>query len=245
MKISFVILTWNRYQFLEKCLEALLLSIKDPSSCEILIMDNGSDDATSSVLQCYENHQQVKIFHLKKNYGIGAYKKLFAKAKGKYIVIVDDDVLAFPEGLDEIFSDYMMTYPDYGFIALNVIQNEFTNGAKPGPEHYINDTRSNKSIELGPTGGWCTSFRATDYKKIKWRFLFSKLSMKMGEDGMLSALFAKKLHLKSGIIKDKFCFHASGPHYARAYGHLDREIQKYKHSGLDDFVEEYKKYGQN
>lgn len=242
MKISFLILTWNRPKFLEKCIENLTCSINDLNTCEIIIMDNGSDSETSSVLEKHRSRPYMRIIRLKKNYGIAGYKKLFSKARGQYCVIVDDDVLSFPKGLDDIFIDYMESYPDYGFIALNVIQNEFTNGAKPGSEYYIEDKRAEKVIEAGPTGGWCACFRLKDYKKIKWRFFFSSLSMKMGEDGMLSALFERKLNLKSGIIKDKTCFHASGPYYAKEYGHLQREIEKYKSSGLNDFVEEYRKY---
>lgn len=242
MKISFVILTWNRYKFLEKCIENLLLSIRDLSTCEIIIMDNGSDDATPSVLEKYKQHEHFRIIQLKKNYGIEGYKKLFSKAKGKYVVIVDDDVLSFPERLDDLFTDYMECYTDYGFIGLNVIQNEFTNGAKPGIENYTEDVRGHRIIEAGPTGGWCTCFRRSDYKKVKWRFLFSKIDLRISEDGMLSNLFERKLRLKSGLIKEAVCFHACGPYYAKEYGHLQREIEKYANSGLNDFVETYKKY---
>lgn len=242
MKISFVILTWNRYQFLEKCLGNLVSSISDLAACEIIVMDNGSTDATDQVLEKYKNNAYFKIIKLKKNYGVAAYKKLFAKIKGEYAVIVDDDVLSFPPALDDIFLKYMTTYTDYGFVALNVMQNEFTDGAKPGMEHYTEDVRGNMIIERGPTGGWCACFRMSDYRKVKWRFLFSKISMKVSEDGMLSMLFQKRLKLKTGLIKKEICFHACGPYYAKEYGHLKREIEKYANSGLSQYVEKYSEY---
>ena len=242
MKITFIILTWNRYKFLEICLQNLVKSISNFNGCEIIIMDNGSDDATYKVLEKYENFKYIKIIKLKKNYGLNAYKKLISLVNSEYTVIVDDDVLSFPEGLDLLFTDYMVSYPDYGFIALNVIQNEFTNGAKPPIENYREDVREYKIIEQGPTGGWCTCFRMSDYKKIKWRFLFSRINMKVSEDGMLSYLFSKRLKLKSGLIKNSLCFHASGPHYAKEYGHLDREIEKYANSGMKDTVKTYQQY---
>lgn len=242
MKISFVVLTWNRYKFLDLCLTNLVQSVGDLSSCEIIVMDNGSTDGTAAVLDKYEQDAHFRIIRLKKNFGLAAYKKLFAKAKGKYIVIVDDDVLSFPKELDTLFINYMETYTDYGFIALNVIQNEFTDGAKPGMEQYTDDIRGNMAIERGPTGGWCACFRKSDYNKIKWRFWFAKINMKVSEDGMLSLLFNKKLKLKSGLIKNAVCFHACGPHYAKEYGQLDREIEKYKNAGLDSYVEKYRSY---
>ena len=242
MKISFVILTWNRYKFLEECIKNLIGAISDFSQCEIVIMDNGSDDATYQVLKKYEKHDRIRIFKLKKNYGLSSYKKLFGKVKAEYAVIVDDDVLRFPDNLDQTFIDYMTTYTDYGLIALNVIQNEFTDGAKPGIENYTEDVRGDKVIEAGPTGGWCACFRMSDYRKIKWRFYFIKINMKVSEDGMLSQLFQHKLHLNSGLIKNAICFHACGPHYAKEYGHIAREIEKYATSGLDKYVEKYQQF---
>lgn len=75
MKISFVILTWNRYKFLEKCLETLIESLATPRDCEIIIMDNGSTDNTRDVLKRYQNNKLVKVILRKKNYGLNAYKK--------------------------------------------------------------------------------------------------------------------------------------------------------------------------
>lgn len=242
MKISFVILTWNRYKFLEKCLPALAAAIVDTSTCEILVMDNGSSDKTPEILKQYSSNPLFKIVTRKKNYGLNAYKKLFGLAKGEYVVIVDDDVLNFPNQLDQLFVDYLGAFPDYGFIALNVIQNQFTNGAKPTIEHYTEDIRGTKVIEQGPTGGWCACFKKSNYNKIKLRFLFTNLNMAKSEDGLLANLFGRKLKLKSGIIKDHYCLHASGPYYAQEYGHMERELEKYNSSGLHEIANEYKNY---
>ncbi|MEJ8802675.1 glycosyltransferase family 2 protein [Pontibacter sp. H249] len=242
MKVSFVILTWNRYKFLERCIQELVNSIDDELNSEIIVMDNGSTDKTPEVLNRFVNNNLVKIIRRKKNYGLNAYKKLFKQASGEYVVIVDDDVLNFPKSVDKIFIDYMTSFQDYGFLALNVIQNEFTNGAKPEPSFYVDDTKEDKTIEQGPTGGWCSCFRVKDYSKIRLRFLFTNLNMKRGEDGLITKLLYKKLGLKSGIIKKEYCFHACGPYYAKEFGHLDREIEKYKNSGLKNFIDIYKQY---
>lgn len=212
------------------------------NTSEIIVMDNGSTDNTSMVLEQYTGNPSVKVVKRKKNYGLNAYKKLFGMAKGEYIVIVDDDVLSFPERLDELFIEYLKAFPDYGFVALNVIQNEFTNGAKPGPENYVTEIREDKSIEFGPTGGWCACFKKSNYDKIKLRFLFTNLNMAKSEDGLLVDLFNRKLKLKSGLIKDHYCFHACGPYYAKEYGHMDRELEKYASSGLHSIADEYKKF---
>lgn len=241
MKFSFLLLTWNRYRFLEACLEALLRSVADKHECEVLVLDNGSTDKTREVLERYTEASPLRAIFRDRNYGLNAYKDLFAMAKGDYIVTVDDDVLEFPAKVDRIFAEYMEAFPDYGYLALNVIQNEFTNGAKPGPEAYTLETSNGKTIQRGPAGGWCTCFRRSEYRKIRLRVRLFPLSMKHGEDAWISWNLRRKLHLKSGIIRDAVCFHATGPHYARQFGHLEREIEKYAKAGLHDFVDEYKK----
>jgi glycosyltransferase involved in cell wall biosynthesis len=245
MKVSFLLLTWNRHKFLEICLERLIESIADPNQCEILVLNNGSTDATSEVLRRYSHHKQLRVLTLPKHKGLQAYKKLFSAARGELMVTIDDDVLAFPASIDRIFQTYMRTYTDFGYLALNVVQNEFTNGAKPGPELYTDDLREGLAVQLGPAGGWCACFRRRDYRKVRFVLYFRRLNMSRSEDAVLINLMKRLLSLKAGIIRDAVCLHASGPHYARLYGHLDREMAKYAASGLTDFVELYRTYMPN
>jgi glycosyltransferase involved in cell wall biosynthesis len=242
MRFSFVILTWNRKAFLERCISALVESIGDFDDTEIIVMDNGSDDETHLYLEGYRNDARFKIFRLTKNGGLNSYKKLLRKAKGKFVVVVDDDVLSFPADIKEIFSSYLAEFPDFGYLALDVIQNEYTNGAKPPSDCYVDINLGGKIVQLGPTGGWCTCFRRKDYRKIKLMFDLKNINMGRSEDGLLAGLFHRWLGLKSGIIKGKYCFHASGPYYSKENGYLDRDIEKYKNSGLDSFVEAYEKF---
>lgn len=242
---SFVILTWNRYKFLEKCIHSLLNSLKDANDYEIIVMNNGSNDLTKEILTQYQEHPSIRIIHKEKKIGLPAYKELIEHANGKYIAIVDDDVLAFPGKLDKLFLTYMNTYKDYGFIALNVVQTEFTDGAKPGDEFYTRDVRGALVIENGPTGGWCTCFRRKDYNKIRGAFLKANFDMRFSEDGLLSKLFFDRLKLKSGLIQDAKYFHACGPYYALQYGHLDRELEKYESAGLSQHYALYRSYQEN
>jgi glycosyltransferase involved in cell wall biosynthesis len=242
MKISICILTWNRPKFLEICVDDLKGKMFYNDDFEIIIMDDGSTGETQKLLEKLGQNRYIRIISNRKHKGLKAYKRLFGKAKGDYIIEVDDDVLEFPLHFDKTMIEYMNCYPDYGFLALDVIQNEFTNGAKPDSSHYTEDIRGDKVIQKGTTGGWCTCFRRIDYRKIKFWFNLKKLGFKYSEDAALANLFYKHLRLHSGIIKDHVCFHACGPHYAKQYGHLEREIEKYQSSGLTSFVEHYKSF---
>lgn len=242
MKFSFLLLTWNRSKFLELCLRGLFSSIRDRDACEIIVMDNGSTDGTRALLESMAGEKGLRTILRAKNHGLESYRKLFREAKGEYVIVVDDDVLEFPYALDDIFLEYMKLFPDYGYLALNVVQNEHTNGAKPSPEAYTEESREGRTLQLGPTGGWCSCFRRSEYRKLWLRLLFATFDMKTSEDGFLAGNFRKVLGLKSGIIRDHVCFHAAGPYYAAQYGHLDREIAKYKLSGMSEIVNMYEQF---
>ncbi len=212
---------------------------------EIVIKNNGSAEQTKKVLEKYRQNFNIRIIESKKHKGLNAYKELFNKAKGDYIIDVDDDVLEFPLHFDKAMVEYMKEYTDYGFLALNVLQNEYTNGAKPSDSSYVEDARGGNVVQKGPAGGWCACFRKRDYRKIQIFFNVASLSFKNGEDAMLASLFRKVLKLKSGIIKSQVCFHATGAYYAKKYGHLEREIEKYSSNQLDSLAEHYKSFLDN
>ena len=228
--VSICLLTWNRADFLEICLRELFRAIKPTSlgglSREILIMDNASTDETANVLSKYADRPDVRIIRNKRNLRLAAYKRLFYHARGRIIIDLDDDVLSFPKNFDEILVDYMNVYKDYGFLACNVIQNDKTDGARPRSAVYVEDQRGDMIVEEGPTGGWCSAFRRKDYLWIKLLIFLFKMDSKNGEDVYIASL-CYRLRKRIGIVKNLLVFHACGPTYAREFGHLDREIEKY------------------
>lgn len=242
IKFSFVILTWNRSFFLSLCVEKLLLSIKNTNNIEIIIVDNGSTDDTELVLNEFQKKPWFKIFRMKKNYNLNSYKKLFRTAKGEFIITIDEDVLDFPKDFAEAFEMYFKKFSDYAYLALDVLKNEFTNGAKPDDSNYIEDIRYGLTVQRGPTGGWCACFKRKDFNKIKFFFYLINLSMRRSEDAVLSFLFKTFLHKKIGILKGVTCFHACGPYYAKQYGYLAAQTEKYRIAGLNTIYNAYKQY---
>lgn len=155
----------------------------------------------------FSSQIDIKYYISDKNLRLLAfYKKLFKMATGDIVIEVDDDVLAYPTAVDQVFIKYFENFKNFGFLALDVIQNEHTNGSKPESHHYTDVTVNGLTVErVDRTGGWCAGFRAKDFKKISWLFNMMPLTMKSGEDGALQHLF--KLFAKNrALLKTKNVF---------------------------------------
>ena len=101
MDLSVIILTWNSERYVESCLRAMFSSLAATSySYEILIVDNGSTDTTTSLIRQIESHVSVKIDLISLPTNIGTTKSrniALTRAVGKYICIMDSDVEITPE----------------------------------------------------------------------------------------------------------------------------------------------------
>ncbi len=238
-EISVVLLTWNRAPFLEICLREMFAAFAPDVTREVILMDNCSSDATPEILSKHADRPNVRVVRNKENLRLNAYKKLFSMARGRFVIEVDDDILQFPAGFDKTFLEYFEAYPDYGYMALNVVQNEKTNGAKPGPSCYKDDVRGEKVVEEGPVGGWCSAFRRIHYRLASPLVAFMSLSMARPEDGVLAGIVGKIFRKRMGIIKKAVCLHATGPEYAREFGLLKREKDKYLAGSLPEMAAKF------
>jgi GT2 family glycosyltransferase len=118
MKASFVIVNYNRR-------EELLLTIAKSQDLikgkeadyEIVIVDNASTDGSAAAVK--EKFPSVVLIENPVNTGAPAWNLGFAKAKGKYFIILDDDS-HIESGLEEAIT-YLDANPDVGILALNVV----------------------------------------------------------------------------------------------------------------------------
>lgn len=243
--ITYIMLTWERKKFVEEFFKNFYESVSNPDFA-FFITDNGSKDGTAEFLEKISS-QDKRIFVTlnKDNKGLQEYKNLLKKALNygnSYIVILDDDVLAFPHNFDAKMVKVMEVYQDVGMLALDVVQDEKTNGAKPTADHYIEEIRNGIRVEWGPAGGWCTMLRKNDFKKIHRLVNLIKLNMATGEDATIGWFFRNLLRKKPAVLAGEKCLHATGPFYSKKYGYLERDIEKYKMAGLKDLQKIYEDY---
>lgn len=96
MDLSFAILTWNSERYLDRCLSSIDAALENSSlSYEILVLDNGSQDATPRLLAKLAERYRGRIvpFYEATNTGTTRSRnRLFSAARGDYLCVMDSDV---------------------------------------------------------------------------------------------------------------------------------------------------------
>lgn len=90
VKVSIIVPIYNAEKYLHRCVDSLLA--QDFSDYEILLIDDGSLDASSKICDDYAQKEcKVKVFH-QKNSGVAAARQLgIEQAQGEYTIHVDAD----------------------------------------------------------------------------------------------------------------------------------------------------------
>lgn len=88
-KLSVIIPVYNKKNFVEKCINSVLRW--GEGNYEIIIVDDGSSDGSSIIIDKFKVDSRVKIIH-KKNGGVSSARNYGLKvATGEYITFVDAD----------------------------------------------------------------------------------------------------------------------------------------------------------
>jgi glycosyltransferase involved in cell wall biosynthesis len=101
MKISVVIPAYNRAETIRKCLDTVVNQTLSP--LEILVVDDGSTDATVATVSGYQHHRiSIRCLPLDRNRGAQAARNHgIREAKGDWIAFQDSDDEWLPEKLEK------------------------------------------------------------------------------------------------------------------------------------------------
>src|SRR5690242_15751758 len=90
--LSLCIPTYNRGDYLQRCLKSIVTQVGNHPQVEILISDNVSDDNTQAIGQSFaEQYDNVHYFRNEINIGGDQnFIRLFTLATGKYIKLLND-----------------------------------------------------------------------------------------------------------------------------------------------------------
>jgi GT2 family glycosyltransferase len=116
--LSIVIVTWNNEREIGDCLQ----SIRDHAGglrCEVFVVDNASRDATCRIVR--EQFPEVRLIANEDNRGFpAANNQAFARAGGRYTLILNPDTILQPDTLRQCV-DYLEEHPDTGAVGSRLI----------------------------------------------------------------------------------------------------------------------------
>jgi glycosyltransferase involved in cell wall biosynthesis len=90
--ISVIMPAYNAEKYIQEAIDSILN--QSYSNLELLIFDDGSSDATRSVIDGYSDERIVKIYADKNSGVVAARNHCIDLAKGKYIALMDADDIA-------------------------------------------------------------------------------------------------------------------------------------------------------
>lgn len=113
--VCVVLVTHNRLQYTEKCVQALLADKQ--SEFELIIWDNASTDETPAYLQSLRDPRLKKVVLSRENIGAtGAINRIWSATSLEYVAKVDNDCLVTPGWLRTLVAAHR-DIPDLGAVA--------------------------------------------------------------------------------------------------------------------------------
>ena len=111
-KLSVAICTYNRAALLNRVLDSLTNQTPSNYEVEILIVDNGSTDGTSQVVNQRQVLDNRIRYVVEREPGI-AYARncALAEARGEYLAFIDDDAWADPDWLEGLLAPIQSVSP--------------------------------------------------------------------------------------------------------------------------------------
>lgn len=108
--VSIVMSVYNREAFIGQSIESMLK--QSYPAFEFIIIDDGSTDATASIIRSYaQNDKRIRLIS-RENRGLPAsLNEGIVLAKGEYIARMDDDDLSVPRRL-ELQVDFLKSHPE-------------------------------------------------------------------------------------------------------------------------------------
>ena len=115
--VSVIMPTHNCAAFIADAIESVLAQTY--AECEILVVDDGSTDNTSTVLAPYRN--KIRYLHQAKRGCAGARNAAIGEARGELIALLDADDIWFPNKL-ELQVEALRAHPDTGLCFTDFVE---------------------------------------------------------------------------------------------------------------------------
>jgi len=125
LDLSIIILNWNTAMLLDGCLASIIKNTKE-LMYEIFIVDNNSKgDEFDNVIAKYKDHTNFHWIKNKDNIGGIADNIVLPLCRGRYIALIGNDTVIFPECLKKIIN-FMDKHPDAGAVSARLLNPDGT-----------------------------------------------------------------------------------------------------------------------
>lgn len=202
MDISIICITYNHVNYINTCIESLLMQ-KTKYSFEIIIHDDASNDGTTEIIKSYQKKYPNLIFPIfQKNnqfsQGINIFKKyIFPNVRGNYVALCEgDDYWTDPYKLQKQAST-LESHPDV-YICFHPVTVHWDNNIFADTEFPKPNYRFNKNI-LNLSDLLKHNFIQTN--SVMYRWIFKNSSFDIFPNDILPCdWFLHLLHARAGSI---------------------------------------------
>lgn len=122
-KITIMIPTSGRRDFLERCLSCIYETSEDDER-EIIIWDNASEDDTPDFLGSLIRYSGIRAIRSEENLGSKAFVSILKLVKTKYAMTMDDDAWIVTKGWAKDILEKMEQDPDLCAVGLNQVSDD-------------------------------------------------------------------------------------------------------------------------
>ena len=123
IQLSIIIVSFNRKQLLEQCLESLASYI-DRQTIEVIVVDNNSTDGTADLV-CTK-FPKVMIKSNKRNLGFAKANNQGIKySRGSFILLLNDDTVVLPKAIESLLT-FMLSRPDVAAVGCQLRNSDGT-----------------------------------------------------------------------------------------------------------------------
>lgn len=137
MDISFIIVSWNAKDYLDKCVASIKKDIKN-LQYEIIVVDNNSSDGSQELIK--KTYPDVILIEKKENLGFAKANNIGIKqSKGKYLYLVNSDVEILDNCINNIF-DYLENHNNIGMLGPKIFNPDMSIQATVRPHPTLFST---------------------------------------------------------------------------------------------------------